>query len=255
DPILAPILGACAKPRVNQGVVEELWSTGNRRGGIEVGDDVLLFRQGDDRGIIASGHTKGEVHLADDGVHRVQVAWEEWVALEDRLPIDRLREIAPKFFVPSVLASGHKVDDDEAIVLKTAWNSWLQDRSLLSGEEAGARPLSKKDQVPEGAKTRVLVNRYERDPVARRRCLEHFGYQCQVCGLNFEGRYGEIGRGFMHVHHKTPLSEVTDCEDHLVNPTKDLVPVCPNCHAMLHRPKGRVLTVSQLQRLMEAAER
>ena len=59
----------------------------------------------------------------------------------------------------------------------------------------------------------------------------------------------------MHVHHKTPLSAITDREDHLVDPTRDLVPVCPNCHAMLHRPKGKVLTVIELQRHMKAVER
>lgn len=45
--------------------------------------------------------------------------------------------------------------------------------------------------------------------------------------------YGEIGRGFIHVHHKVPLSSIG--KEYELDPIKDLVPVCPNCHAMLHR--------------------
>ena len=106
-------------------------------------------------------------------------------------------------------------------------------------------------EIPEGAKTQVMVNRYERHPEARRRCLDHFGYECQVCGLRFEERYGELGREFMQVHHKLPLSEIADPDNYTVNPLEDLVPVCPNCHAMLHRPAGTTLTVEELRRRMD----
>ena len=108
-------------------------------------------------------------------------------------------------------------------------------------------------KIPEGAKSRIEVDRYERDSVARRLCLEHFRYTCQACGLRFEDRYGEIGGGFMHVHHITPLSKISDPDSHSVDPTADLVSVCPNCHAMLHRPKGETLTVNELRLRMEAA--
>ena len=122
----------------------------------------------------------------------------------------------------------------------------------LSGDEAGVLPEDGLE-IPEGAKTQIMVNRYERDPMARRLCLEHFGYECQVCGLMFEERYGDIGHAFMHVHHKTPLSEITDHDNHVVNPLKDLVPVCPNCHAMLHKLSGRTLTVEELRQRMDEA--
>ena len=203
-----------------RGSIEDPWSTGNRTGGIEIGDDVLLFRQGIDRGIIASGRATSQIHQDDENVHRVHVRWDVWVPLEDRLAIESLRKIAPRFFVPPVLASGHQVHDDEADDLRQAWADWLRDRSVLSGEEAGARPLAVGSKIPEGAKSRIEVDRYERDPLARRLCLEHSCYTCQACGLRFEDRYGEIGRGFMHVHHKMPLSEIADHDNHAVDPTK-----------------------------------
>ena len=116
----------------------------------------------------------------------------------------------------------------------------------LSGDEAGLQNLGGR-AVPEGASVRVEVIRYERDAKNRSACLEHFEYRCQVCELDFEERYGELGRGFMHVHHIVPLHEVADIPNYRVDPIKDLRPVCPNCHAMLHRPKDRTLTVEELR--------
>lgn len=101
-------------------------------------------------------------------------------------------------------------------------------------------PVQSPEQVPlgdyrEGAVRQVLVNAYERDRAARQVCIEHFGLACAVCGLRFEGRYGALGAGFIHVHHIIPISELGP--DYKLNPIEDLRPVCPNCHAMLHRQR------------------
>ena len=60
----------------------------------------------------------------------------------------------------------------------------------------------------EGAKKTVTVNIYERDPNARRKCIESWGIACTACGLNFGSAYGEVGEGFIHVHHLKPLAEI-----------------------------------------------
>jgi hypothetical protein len=85
----------------------------------------------------------------------------------------------------------------------------------------------------EGAVQTIIVNRYERDPEARQRCIEHYGAHCQVCSFDFEEAYGELGEGFIHVHHLLPLASIG--AEYVVDPVKHLRPVCPNCHAMLHR--------------------
>jgi len=59
------------------------------------------------------------------------------------------------------------------------------------------------------------------------------GTACAVCGIDFEKVYGELGKGFIHVHHTVPIHTIG--EEYTINPEKDLIPVCPNCHAMLHR--------------------
>lgn len=100
---------------------------------------------------------------------------------------------------------------------------------------------------PEGARIQVTVNAYERNTKARSACLQHHGFKCAVCQLEFDKRYGEVGRGFIHVHHIVPLSKVGTT--YLVNPIDDLVPVCPNCHSMLHR-KEPPFTVEELRAML-----
>jgi 5-methylcytosine-specific restriction protein A len=86
---------------------------------------------------------------------------------------------------------------------------------------------------PEGARTSVTVNAYERNAAARAACIAHHDLSCTVCGMNFEQMYGPAGRGLIHVHHLRPLASVGAAYE--VDPVADLRPVCPNCHAMIHR--------------------
>jgi hypothetical protein len=88
------------------------------------------------------------------------------------------------------------------------------------------------ERFTEGATRLVAVNVYERNPRARRACIAHYGPRCSACGFDFEATYGDIGRGFIHVHHLKPLCDID--EEYEVDPLQDLRPVCPNCHAMLH---------------------
>lgn len=101
----------------------------------------------------------------------------------------------------------------------------------------------------EGALKTATVNRYERSSVARRKCIEHYGCKCYVCGLSFEEYYGKIGEGFIHVHHIVPLNEIG--EEYKVDYVNDLIPVCPNCHAMLHRKvNGKAPTTDELRNMI-----
>lgn len=101
--------------------------------------------------------------------------------------------------------------------------------------------------LPEGAVVRVEVNRYERSSTNRAACILIHGCSCQVCGFAFETTYGSIGKDFIHVHHVIPVSQLGP--DYVIDPQKDLVPVCPNCHAMLHR-KEPPYTVDELRELI-----
>lgn len=95
--------------------------------------------------------------------------------------------------------------------------------------------IQKTEKYIEGAVKKVLVNNYERDDKARDKCLEHYGTKCSVCNFDFGEVYGDIGAGFIHVHHLKQISDVG--KEYEVDPIEDLRPVCPNCHAMLHKRK------------------
>ena len=73
-----------------------------------------------------------------------------------------------------------------------------------------------------------------------------------VCGRDFETTYGEIGKGFIHVHHLTPIASIG--KEYRLNVDTDLAPVCPNCHYMLHR-KNPPFTIEELKaKLQELSE-
>ncbi|MCZ0940407.1 MAG: HNH endonuclease [Caldilineaceae bacterium] len=104
------------------------------------------------------------------------------------------------------------------------------------------------EEYHEGAVRQVWVNRYERDRKARQACLAHHGIRCVVCGLILEERYGEIGKDYIHVHHLVPLSQIG--KTYKVDPIKDLRPICPNCHAMVHR-KRPPLMIEELKKRVQ----
>ncbi|WP_370258280.1 HNH endonuclease [Marinobacter nauticus] len=96
----------------------------------------------------------------------------------------------------------------------------------------------------EGGKKKVYSTRYERDPKLRKQAIAIHGDSCKACGFNFGQAYGEYGAGFIHVHHVLPVSEFGGKQ--AVNPETDLIPLCANCHAIVHRKPGYTLSVSEL---------
>ena len=88
---------------------------------------------------------------------------------------------------------------------------------------------------------------YERSPQARRACLRHYGCKCSICGIDFGKEFGEEFSGVIEVHHLEPLS--LSKGEREIDPIKDLVPLCPNCHKMVHRKAGKPYTLEQIRAL------
>lgn len=103
-----------------------------------------------------------------------------------------------------------------------------QDNSSVVFQEK----VSETETYHEGRVKKIKANIYERNTKARKRCIEHYGFNCFICQFNFEKVYGELGKNLIHVHHLTPLSERR--YEYQLDPIKDLRPVCPNCHAVIH---------------------
>ena len=105
----------------------------------------------------------------------------------------------------------------------------------------------------EGGMQDILTNKYERNLNARKKCIAVYGTACCICGFDFGVVYGPEFAGKIHVHHKLPLFEIK--EDYAVDPVKDLIPVCPNCHMVLHSKPGGFYTIEEVKYFFKSANR
>lgn len=119
--------------------------------------------------------------------------------------------------------------------------------ALLPTEQIRSDDQSAVVGYPEGGLERIEVNRYERSAINRALCIATKGTRCAICSFDFERTYGPLGADFIVVHHVIPVSKLGP--NYRVNPATDLVPVCPNCHAMLHR-RDPPLGLEELRALM-----
>jgi 5-methylcytosine-specific restriction protein A len=99
----------------------------------------------------------------------------------------------------------------------------------------------------EGAVKVIHVNAFERNRIARKRCINHWGTCCSGCGLDMGQRYGDVAKGYIHVHHLVAISGIGT--EYAVNPVNDLRPLCPNCHAVVHLVDPP-MSIEDLQRLV-----
>lgn len=134
------------------------------------------------------------------------------------------------------------VEELKTKYLKRVGDNWYASDNSLGNSIP--EEIEDPEEYTEGTSKTVSVNVYERDSRARKKCIEHHGYKCAVCTFSFEDTYGSIGENFIHVHHIIPLSEVK--KEYKPDPIKDLIPVCANCHAIIHKTRP-ALTIEQLK--------
>ncbi len=238
------------------GIISGRWSTGRRKN-IQTGDRLFLMQLGKEpRGIVASGVATSTVFE--------DLSWNE----ENPDRIDRYVNLNFDVLLDAdkghVLAleklkshpilgqhhweqqiSGTLIPESVQIELELLWEQYLiQKRKKVDAVNSLAEEIDSTQQYREGATRQITVNAYERNPHARQLCIEKRGLNCIICGFNFQKIYGDIGEGFIHVHHLKPLSELKNTT--AVDPQNDLVPVCPNCHAMIHRKKPPY-TIEEMQ--------
>ena len=114
-------------------------------------------------------------------------------------------------------------------------------------------PGAKPDRAHyEGSPVSISLTVYERDRVARTECLQHYGYKCTVCQFDFAQTYGEIGVDMIHVHHLTPVSRIAKI--HAVDPIQDLLPICPNCHIVIHR-RQPPFSIEEVKKMIDSAKK
>lgn len=109
--------------------------------------------------------------------------------------------------------------------------------------------LEEEEEFFEGKKHKRLSNYYERNPKLRAKCIEIHGTECKVCGFDFKIFYGNLGKDYIEVHHKNPVSQLTG--ETLVDPEKDMTVLCSNCHRMIHRSRKNKITIDQLKEIIK----
>lgn len=236
------------------GTYESQWSIGTRSSGIFPGDNVLLLRQAKDRGIVASGtalsvaykdlHWDRKRAKKRDLSNYVMVQWDSQVEIAERLRTEILLQKFPEVRWNYMPGSGVRVPD---VIADELMNYWAKHVEM--------NVITYPDEVPtyvEGGTKTVTVNRYERSPAARQDCINVHGAVCVVCGFDGRETYGSYGDGLIHVHHLLEISEVG--KEYEVNPRTDLRPVCPNCHAMIHRRRP-AYSIDEVKKMFNHAKR
>ena len=143
-------------------------------------------------------------------------------------------------------ASGITIRPDIVDELEAVWFDFLITQKIRHNPFIPQQDQTQKTYT-EGTPNQVTFTKYERNPFARKVCLQHYGSSCAVCDFNFEKVYGDIGKDFIHVHHLTQVAKVG--KQYSVDPVNDLRPVCPNCHAMIHKRK-EAISIEELKSLL-----
>ena len=153
--------------------------------------------------------------------------------LDGEISIPQLWSLAPRLNKQFAMLELKSIESAEIV------------RSVTSQSDGGGEAAPATIALfPEAQRSSVIVNRYERDPRARRACIEHYGCTCAACGFTFEEQYGVIGSGVIEVHHLEPLSARP--AEILSDPIADMRPLCANCHTIVHK-RHPPLTIDELK--------
>lgn len=221
--------------------VFDRWSSGVSRK-LQAGDRFFLIRLGKDpKGILASGtietnvyqdlHWDKEKAANGQSTNHVKIKYDLLLNpdTEPILPRELLNQPPFSKMHWDTQMSGVQIPDHIASELEALWTEFKNSLQFSFPEEVEIN----QENLFEGAVRRVSVNAYERNLEARKICINYYGAICKICNFNFETTYGEIGKGFIHVHHLKQISEIG--ETYRIDPITDLIPVCPNCHAIIHK--------------------
>src|SRR5574344_2729347 len=142
-----------------------------------------------------------------------------------------------------------KMENEEASSKKTS--SPIPTLELIETKVDPLEPNAEhpEEELKEGRIRQVNITKHERSRELRQKCLQHYGYVCQCCGMDFEKWYGKAGKNYIEVHHMNPIAN-TDGE-HALDPKDGLIPLCSNCHSMIHRGSDtdQPLTLEELKQI------
>jgi 5-methylcytosine-specific restriction protein A len=241
-----------------EGRATQRWSVGNRKE-VAAGTRFFMIRLGSDpRGLVGSGWTAPASALANDEHWNVDRAAKGEKAryadiyfdVLEEVPIIPMRELkeGPLSAMHwSTQISGISIPESITAHLEELWASRTQGAGLLDQDSSfGDQRIAKAHGY------RATVNKYERCPKARALCLGRYGMKCFACETLLSDVYGEAAAKVIHVHHLELVSSLPN--GHEIDPIKDLRPVCPNCHSVIHSRQPHY-SIEELQEMMAAEKR
>ena len=221
---------------------------------LDPGTDAWLFAQGRHgrgllgHGVVASAPQPGAALPARLGL-LAGIVFDLLLPPGDALPAEGLAESVPDVNWNAVRSTGTLVPASSEVQLRAAWTTFLRSRPVPEDWLAAADPtVPLPGSLPQDSLRTVGINRYEHDPDAVRQCVAFHGTSCAACGLSMEQIYGPAGTAFVQVHHIVPPSSIS--ADYALDPVADLVPLCPNCHAVAHRGGPDPFTPGELRRML-----
>lgn len=147
--------------------------------------------------------------------------------------------------------SKHGLSAGDTIVLtQDSRGLYHIDHETLPNDAARAE-ITEEIGAEEGGVFMMITKRYERNLKNRKLTVAIHGYKCKACGLLMSDKYGPVAKEFIEVHHLTPLSELKIGK--LVDPKQEMVPLCPNCHRVVHR-RNPAYTLEEIQEFIRKKE-
>lgn len=235
--------------QINNGEQYDMcWSCGNTKR-MNIGDLFFLMRLGlEPKGIIGCGYITSQPYLSEHWDEEQAIKGKEslrtdllfkTLSEEPIFSLDYLKTNYPNFhWTPQ--ASGISIQESIALDLF----SKIQLESTFSFTPETQQEIR---LYTEGKVKEITTKTYDRSSLARQICIEYHGYDCAVCGFNFEQVYGSLGMDYIEVHHLKQLADIG--KEYQIDPINDLRPVCANCHRMLHKQRPP-LSIEELQKLL-----
>jgi 5-methylcytosine-specific restriction protein A len=226
------------------------WKQGNNK--FQVGDNIYIYCTAPIKKIrykcVVKGIDLDVTEIRDDKEYWVDLIEYEKSLSGKFMRLDLIEQIDnDKFSLKNLLNNGLNAAPQSPLKLTGNLLNYIE-TNFNDYNQNGIFPemISEELAVYEGFKKSVSVNKFERSSIARAKCIEYNGTICKVCNIDLLKFYGEIALGFIHIHHLVPISKIG--KEYKIDFRNDLIPVCPNCHAMLHKKiNGKELSIEELK--------
>lgn len=113
--------------------------------------------------------------------------------------------------------------------------------------------------IEEGTTEYKTVNQRRRSQKLTRIAIKEFKKAhgnklfCSVCDFDFFKTYRQYGKDYIEIHHVEPihLMDTKGVKTMLSKALQKMVPLCSNCHRIIHRKKGKLLSIAEIKTIVD----